>query len=529
MNTGHPAATTVPPYIAYYGMTRDPFTPIIEDDLFYSEPTRKQRLNILLHLTQYGNELMLVTGPSGSGKSTLLWQFRHKMLDTWSVACIKARNGIDDRKLLQQLYHQLGMEFHGATHSELLEQLQHHFDALQRNARQAVMLVDDADRLPVTALRQILEMAALSNADHKPLLRIILLGSTTLENKLNDPLLGHHANLPRRNLELPPFDEEHSTHYILHRLTTAHFVASEPFTDDTLHKLYKQSGGWPGRLNNLAHKLLMDSLPVSPQETLDQLDTRGSFHPVRALVALSVTLIIGALLVFQGDINAWLNPQPAIETADTRATLPATTEQPTTAGAIPQPTIPDEPTPTPPAPSATPTDTLPAIPPANRPILASTVPITPTLPAQLTDSDTSTAEPARIVLPEDATPTPPATTNDTPPPSAVTQPIDGHGLPELQDDWLLQQDSTHYTLQLIAGTRLNTLRRFIRQHRLTDKLALYHTTRKDQPWFGLTYGIYPDKQQAIKARARLPHSLRRSPPWIRNLNGIHTDIRKNRP
>lgn len=531
MNTNHLAAN-VAPYIAYYGMTRDPFESITENGLFYSEPSRKQRLNILLHLTQYSNELMLIIGPDGSGKSTLLQQFRHKALDTWSVASIEVHSGIDERKLLQQLYHQLGMEFHSATHNELLEQMQHHFNALQRSARQAIMLIDDADQLPLTALRQILEMAALSNADHKPLLRVILLGTAELENKLNDPLLGFHADLPRRNLDLPPFDQEHTAHYVLHRLTAAHFVSSEPFTDSALHKLYKQSAGWPGHINKLAHNLLMDSLPATPQKNLpDPLNISGTFHPVRTLAALFTIVIIGALLIFQDDINTWLKPQ--IETLDTQTAAP---EQP--AKAVPPLTTAAKPTQILPVAQTdtTPPDTASL---ASKPI-ETTASSTASIAAEPepVDDDTAPTEPplslARSTHPENtASPIQPTTVSNTPPatvarPNLATTPADTHDLPERQDNWLLKQNPTHYTLQLIAGARLDTLRKFIRQHRLTDNLALYHTTRKGQPWFGLTYGNYPDKQQATKARAHLPRSLRHSQPWVRNLAGIHDNIRNSR-
>ena len=198
-----------PTYVTQYQMTREPFGETIENDLYYAEPGRQQKLDILLHLTQYGNELVIVTGPTGSGKTTLLHQYLNKGLDTWSVAHIDAQNGIDERKLLQQLFHQMGMEFHGATHLELFKRMKHHFDALQHNARQAVMLVDNAEQVPVTALKRILEMAELTSADNKPLLRVILFGTNRLNENFDDPLLEQYDHVIRRNVELMPFDQEH--------------------------------------------------------------------------------------------------------------------------------------------------------------------------------------------------------------------------------------------------------------------------------------------------------------------------------
>ena len=59
----------LPEYLAHYGMHRAPFSAAIENDMYYVEPTRKQRLDVLLHLTQYTNELLVVTGEQGMGKT----------------------------------------------------------------------------------------------------------------------------------------------------------------------------------------------------------------------------------------------------------------------------------------------------------------------------------------------------------------------------------------------------------------------------------------------------------------------------
>ena len=219
------------PYLAYYGMTREPFAAAIEDDLFYPEPTRKQRLEILLHLTQYGNELLLVTGPQGSGKTTLLGQFINHALDNWSVAHIDAKGGIDDRQFLQQLFHQEGLNVQVASKNDLLESITHHYDALQRSARQGVIVVDNAEQLHIATLKNILALAAMTNSEQKPMIRIILFGTSMLDRQFEDPHLGPKANIPRRVIELAPFDREQTAHYVLHRLSAANFSDTKPVTD----------------------------------------------------------------------------------------------------------------------------------------------------------------------------------------------------------------------------------------------------------------------------------------------------------
>ncbi len=501
-------------YVVHYHMTREPFADAIEDDLFYAEPGRQQKLDILLHLTQYGNELVLVAGPPGSGKTTLLQQYLLKTLDTWIVAHIDAQGGMDERKLLQQLFHQMNMDFQGATHSELFERMQYHFETLQHRAQQAVLLIDNAEQLPVTALRRVLEMVALTNADKKPLLRVILFGTRKLDENFNDPLLGPQTHIVRRNVDLLPFSQTHTTHYILHRLSAANFAADKPFTDAVLQKIHKQSIGWPGEINRLAHDVLIESLPTA--------SGASGINKVRAAAALTGIVLLGTLLFFQDEFNAWLAPEPVeaisqpapVSLPEAAPAVPTTTSSEVSAAdMIPEPGSLLQPPPQGSMKKNTETDTT----------FASendknTMPDTVTLPSAPTAvplvAEETGEEGAEQVKPSVEAVTPPAI-------SASPVPAD---LPGFRNAWILKQNPKHYTLQLVAGNNIDTLRSFIRQHPLDEPLAIYHTTRKGKIWFGLIQHSYPNKQAALDARSQLPATLRQQDPWIRQFSTLQKDL-----
>jgi len=514
------------PYLAFFGLAREPFGRDIEDDLFYPEATRKQRLDLLLHLTQYGKELLLVTGRAGSGKSALLGQFAAKALGVWSVARLDAEGGMDERKLVQQLFRELGLDFQGATHGDLLERLTHHLDGLAHSARQGVMLIDNAQCLPVTALKRVLEFAALANRDDKPLLRVILFGEPELEQKLDDPLLERHRDLPRRSLDLPPFSEEESIQYVLHRLSAARFAAGEPFTDAVLRKLHRQSGGWPGRLNELARNILLNALPATPAPPIPGLEGRSYRRPGQLIAGGVVAAIIIALLWFQDTINQYFQPEKAPV---------ATAPQQNQPLALPPVVVA-------PAPAETPAPE-PVTVPAETPVAAAPPDIQPPSPetVEAPTSDKPNFDDALTHLVEDNVPAPAMVAADDETPAIFTpEPVETSekteipakpepvlaegGLPTRREAWLLQQSPAHYTLQLVAGERRETIEKFIREHKPDGQLALYQTTRNGKPWYGLVSGIYADKQQAIDARSRLPAPLRSINPWIRPLADVHKDL-----
>ncbi len=489
-------------YVAHYHMTREPFADAIEDDLFYAEPGRQQKLDILLHLTQYGDELVLVAGPPGSGKTTLLQQYLRKALDTWIVARIDAHGGIDERKLLQQLFHQMNMDFHGATHSELFERMQHHFDALQHNALQAVLLVDNAEQLTVTALKRVLEMVALTNAEEKPLLSVILFGARELDEHFHDPLLGSQTHVSRRNIDLLPFSQADTTHYILYRLSAAHFSADKPFTEAVLKKIHKQSIGWPGEINRLAHDVLIESLPT--------IGITPSINKVRTVAALSGIVLLGTLLFFQDKFNAWFTTEPtATASQPAPASLPVAAVPTAIPNEVPMPDVAHEPEP------------------SSQNIVKKNVDVVfapesdkSTMPDTAILSPVSTAAP---LITEEEVEQETLPVEVVIPPSINTSPVPAD-LPGFRNAWILKQNPEHYTLQLVAGNNINTLRSFIRQHPLDEPLAIYHTTRKGKAWFGLIRHSYPDKQTALEARRQLPAALRQQNPWVRPFSALQKDL-----
>jgi septal ring-binding cell division protein DamX len=97
------------------------------------------------------------------------------------------------------------------------------------------------------------------------------------------------------------------------------------------------------------------------------------------------------------------------------------------------------------------------------------------------------------------------------------------------NDWILNQNPRHYTLQVVAGQNVKTIEEFIEEHQVKDNIALYKSVRKGNPWYGLILGNYDNKAQAVAAVSQLPKKIQREKPWIRDIKGIQSDIRKAQP
>ena len=91
--------------------------------------------------------------------------------------------------------------------------------------------------------------------------------------------------------------------------------------------------------------------------------------------------------------------------------------------------------------------------------------------------------------------------------------------------WLLKQKASHWTLQILGARDPQTLLKFAQQHKLGDDSAWYETRLGDKPWYIIVHRFYTDKDIARASIARLPTSLQKSKPWVKSLQSIHNSIK----
>lgn len=87
---------------------------------------------MLQHLTQYSEELLLVTGPAGSGKSALLEQYLRRADEDWKVCRVSAVETPDPGQLFLTAARCFGLHTDGVASDALLDALQEHLNRLQQ-------------------------------------------------------------------------------------------------------------------------------------------------------------------------------------------------------------------------------------------------------------------------------------------------------------------------------------------------------------------------------------------------------------
>ena len=96
-----------------------------------------------------------------------------------------------------------------------------------------------------------------------------------------------------------------------------------------------------------------------------------------------------------------------------------------------------------------------------------------------------------------------------------------------RESWLLDQDTSFYTLQVLGVRNEESLLNFIKVNKLlqNQNVAYYQTVYKGKQWYPLLYGVYPTKSAAADAVKELPEKVQKSIPWIRKISEIQKEVK----
>jgi DamX protein len=334
-----------PAYLANYGLTEAPFSNLHDDRFLYLDAERAQRLNLLQHMTQYSNLLLIVQGEHGVGKTSLLSRFIKNKAGNWHICEVTANTMMDAGQLLFQAAQGFGLEQLPQDSGELQEMLYARVAELHHGDQIPLLVIDDAHELPKDALLAIFHLAD-AQVDDANLLRIILFAEPQIEKILNAKDVRPLRERITHTMEIPPLDEDTTAEYLKHRMAVAGFNGGSPFTPKMVKRIYKASAGIPERINKLAHETLDkgDFEREEAEEIVVPAQQPRRRYQTTVLIGIAV-VAIALVLVFQSRINRLFEDKPA-----QTKTLPIPLAENTPAiQPAPQPA----PTPTPKTPPAT--------------------------------------------------------------------------------------------------------------------------------------------------------------------------------
>ena len=255
-------------YTDHYGLTAAPFQLTPDPRFWFESGTHKKAMAYLGYGLAQGEGFIVVTGDIGAGKTTLVGH----LMDSIDPARVQAfkivSTQVEGDDMLRLAAQAFGIPTEGVEKAQLLGRIERYLMDTGRGGRRSLLIVDEAQNLPVSSLEELRMLSNFQSGGHA-LLQIFLLGQPEFRHRLNEsPSLEQMRQRVIATHHLDPMIEAEALPYIEHRLKLAGWTGNPKFTEDAAKALHKASGGVPRKLNTLATRaLLMGS--VEKAEVID--------------------------------------------------------------------------------------------------------------------------------------------------------------------------------------------------------------------------------------------------------------------
>ena len=243
-------------YFKFFGLRIKPFNTTPDPEFLYLSPGHKEALGSLIYGIREKKGFIAVTGQVGLGKTTILRSFLNQNNQANQETVYLLNPNLSFTSLLKTLLRELGHDPIEGDDAEVLEQL--HFVLIEkyREGRTVILLIDEAQNMPVDTLEHLRMLSNLETPKDK-LIQIVLLGQPELDDLLDRYELRQLRQRIAVRAIIHPLSKQESFQYIQHRLDKAGGEGKKCFTNSALALIVREAKGIPRRLNILCDNALV--------------------------------------------------------------------------------------------------------------------------------------------------------------------------------------------------------------------------------------------------------------------------------
>ncbi len=281
-------------YETYYGFTEKPFSLTPDPKYLYRSQSHADAFDLLQYAISRREGFVVVTGDIGTGKTTLCRALLEK-IDRATFTALVLNPFLSEEDLLKRILQDFGVisradvkagRLAGVSKQELIDALYDFLLGLIPLKASAVLIIDEAQNLPLGVLEQIRILSNLET-DKEKLLQIILVGQLELQTLLRSPKLRQLDQRVSIRYQLQPLDREASGAYVSHRLAVAGGSAVVTFAPKALDRVHQLSSGIPRLINLLCDRALLAAFSLRTNRVLpDMVDRAAKSLDVQPVVSV---------------------------------------------------------------------------------------------------------------------------------------------------------------------------------------------------------------------------------------------------
>jgi MSHA biogenesis protein MshM len=243
-------------YLYHFGLNELPFTLTPNTSYFFGLPSHNEALEVLTTALKTGEGFIKVTGEVGTGKTLLCRKLLNEVPDHFVTAYIP-NPLLSPSELRRAVAAELGVDIsEHCDQQSFTQKIQQRLVSIHQANQSAVLIIDEAQALPVESIEALRLMTNLETESRK-LLQVVLFGQPELDEKLDRTELRQLRQRITFSYTLRLMDADQIFQYVQHRLQVAGYKGPNIFDKASCSRLMKASLGTPRIVNVLCHKCLM--------------------------------------------------------------------------------------------------------------------------------------------------------------------------------------------------------------------------------------------------------------------------------
>ncbi len=316
-------------YLNFYKLKKEPFNITPNPELLYLSPSHKEALAAAIYGVTQRKGFVAIIGEVGVGKTTIIRSFLENMNKQELKIIYLFNSNISFKALLKTIYQNLGLAPETDDIFEMVNHLHRVLIDLYKAGENVVLIIDEAQNMPVETLRNLHMLSNLETSTDK-LIQVIFCGQPELDEKLNRDLLRQLKQRIVIRVNILPLTKKHSLAYIAHRLSKTAQGDPALFTDRALHLIVNKAAGIPRVINTLCDNCLITSFgkqqkkvpaKVAREIIAERRETPGFHLGWRTILTTGLVAATIAFVALSGDMRLFTGKNPAISAAPTPAAI----------------------------------------------------------------------------------------------------------------------------------------------------------------------------------------------------------------
>jgi len=243
-------------YLKHFRLQKQPFHVTPDPEFLYMSPTHREALASIIYGVEERKGFIAILGDVGVGKTTILRSYLERVDRNRLKTIYVFSTNLSSKDLMRAVGRDLGVplesdDFYGMVHELHVALIEEYLQG-----RNVVLIIDEAQNMPVETLENLRMLSNLETSKEK-LLQIVLCGQLEFDESLNRRELRALKQRISIKAHIVPLSQVESREYIRHRLSLAGRKDKDLFTNSAMNRIVASSRGIPRTINILCDNCLV--------------------------------------------------------------------------------------------------------------------------------------------------------------------------------------------------------------------------------------------------------------------------------